>query len=313
MATGAGGVLAVAWVSVCIQVESAWPWLLVVHEDGRRTLLQTVLYVEHALRELPLDLVLAVALAGSALRFFPESRPGQQDRAPYYLLAFLLCMAGIVGGAIVAAGEGAAIENLLQMPTRGGAPLVVGSHWRYHLLSRLALILLAFALTGLAARVGVRRRPMSGRPVPAPLFVAALVAFGLLTVGFGMTTEPFVDPVYIGHQARELFTHALITVPIGVAACLASAAPDSMADVLPSDGVGELGVVVAGGLSVALGAYLAVGVLLTDAVAAGQTASVPALLFPHFFEHTLTYALVGTAAPSLYLFLSRSQNVPARP
>jgi hypothetical protein len=306
LAMGAGGVLAIAWVSVCIQVGSAWPWSLVVHEDGRRTLLQTVLYVEHALGELPLDLVLAVALAGAALHFFPESSPGRKRRAGYYLLAFVLCAAGIVGGAFVTAGKVAAIENLLQVHTRNGAPPVVGAHWRYHLLSRLALMMLAFALTGLLAGSGAPRRQASDRRVP--LFGAALSAFGLLTAGFGMTTEPFVDPVYIGHQARELFTHTLITVPIGLAACLACVAWKNTTDRRPFAAGGGLRVVAAGGLSVALGGYLALGVVVTDAVAEGQTAGVSALLFPHFFEHTLTYLLVGTAAPSLYLLLSRSRE-----
>jgi hypothetical protein len=307
---GAGGILAVAWVGVCIQVGSAWPWSLVVHEDGRRTLLQTVLYVEHALREMPLDLVLAVALAGAALHFFPESSPAPRRRARYYLLAFALCAAGIIVGAIVAVGKVAALENLLQVHTRSGAPLVVGAHWRYHLLSRLALILLAFVLTGLLAGSGDRPRQVSDRRVP--LFGVALGAFGLLTAGFGMTTEPFVDPVYIGHQARELFTHTLITVPIGLAACLACVAWENTTDRRPFAGVGGLLVVVAGSLSVACGAYLALGVVVTDAVAKGQTASVSALLFPHFFEHTLTYVLVGTAAPSLYLLLSRSRQAAVR-
>ena len=34
-----------------------------VHEDGRRTLIETILYFEHATRELPLDVILGVPSA----------------------------------------------------------------------------------------------------------------------------------------------------------------------------------------------------------------------------------------------------------
>lgn len=302
LAVGACSVLAIAWLAVCAQVGSAWPWSLIVHEDGRRTLLQTLLYVEHGLRELPLDLVLAGAIAGSVLHYFPEPNPARRAWAHWYLLAAVLCVVGIGGGALLVVGPEAAVENLAQAYTRTGAPPVVGAHWRYHLLSRLALMAMVFAMVGMVSSRSDRDGRTSGRP--APLLLGVLGTFGLLTVGFGVTREPFVDTVSLGHQARELFTHTLVTVPLALAACLACVS--ARIEVRrPVARLGELEVAVPAALSVALGAYLALGVMATDAVAEGQATSISALLFPHIFEHTLTYVLVGTAAPAMYLFAAR--------
>src|ERR1700741_2279494 len=66
-------VLLVAFVAVCVQAGTPWPWGSVVHEDGQHTLLATIFYFEHATRELLLDAVLAVAIAGAVRYFYPIS------------------------------------------------------------------------------------------------------------------------------------------------------------------------------------------------------------------------------------------------
>src|SRR5437870_5447587 len=60
--------LAAAFVTICVHFHTAWPWNVTVHEDGRRTLRQTIFYFEHALGELPLELLLAAAVSGALLR-----------------------------------------------------------------------------------------------------------------------------------------------------------------------------------------------------------------------------------------------------
>ena len=62
-------VLTTAFVILCVHHGTAWPWNTVVHEDGRRTLLETIFYFDHALGELPLDLLLSAAVAGAAIAF----------------------------------------------------------------------------------------------------------------------------------------------------------------------------------------------------------------------------------------------------
>jgi hypothetical protein len=67
-------VLVIAFVGVCVQAGTPWPWNRVVHEDGHRTLLQTTFYFEHATRELLLDAVLAMGVAGAVRYFHPLPR-----------------------------------------------------------------------------------------------------------------------------------------------------------------------------------------------------------------------------------------------
>ena len=75
------GVLLLSFVVVCVALGTIWPWTEVVHEDGSRSLLGTIFYFEHALRELPLDLLLAAAVASSAAHFHPAARkPAAPER-----------------------------------------------------------------------------------------------------------------------------------------------------------------------------------------------------------------------------------------
>ena len=145
-------VLAVSFIGVCVQAGTPWPWNRVVHEDGHRTLLQTIFYFEHATRELLLDVVLAIAVAGAARYFWPPARDAddellRQARLRMGILT-LLTVAAIVGGTAWVNGGRAILDDLAQYPTRDGAPLVWGAHWRYHFVERIADIAVAFALAG---------------------------------------------------------------------------------------------------------------------------------------------------------------------
>ena len=136
------------------------------------------------------------------------------------------------------------------------------------------------------------------------VFWGALAGYAVLTILFGLTRAPFVDPVVIGHQARELATHTLVTVPLGLGATLMCAreTPVSLGGVLAR--CRERDLIVPGLVSVLAGVYLAVAVVLTGASQKGQTDNTMALVFPHFFEHTFSYVLVAVASPALYLWNS---------
>lgn len=300
------GVVAVAWVGVCVVAGNAWPWASVVHEDGRRTLLETVFYVEHALRELPLDLILSAAIAGAVRGAVPTVGPEASSRGRIATVVLLLAVAVIVAGTVRVAGVTGVLSNLAQMPTRVGAPLVVGSHWRYHLLSRLALMLLAYAVVAFLGSTLAGRRPV--RAGWRSLYAASLVAFAGASFAFGVSAEPFSDPVYLGHQARELMTHTLVTVPVAIAVCLGCGPRGGVAVRPPPRGAARRCAWIAGGVAVALGAYLAIGVLVTDAASAGQSAALGVLIFPHVFEHVLTYVVVAAGAAAMYVL-----GAPGRP
>ncbi len=302
-------ILGLAFAGICVMVGSAWPWHAVVHEDGTRTLLDTVFYFEHATRELLPDVVVALAAAGAVRYFFPSEhrRPGQARRRRRLLALLTLATLVLILGATSWVDGGRAVaDNLSQSHTRAGAPLVWGAHWRYHFLDRLALMLAAFSAAGV---VWLSR----GRPHPpqAPgrlrLYGAALVLFAFATLVFGLTTEPFRDPAFLGHQLRELFTHGLVTLPLALGVCLELARTfPAQAGSSSSARVWSIGLT--GCASVTIAAFLLVASLLADAQAHGQTTGLAALLLPHFGEHALGYVFVPALAGLLYVWPARGRS-----
>jgi hypothetical protein len=300
-------VLGLAFAGICVMVGSAWPWQAVVHEDGSRTLLDTVLYFEHAARELLPDLVVAMAAAGAVRGFFPPDHRNhaaalatKRRRMTVIAMATLLA---ILGGTIVVNGGQALADNLSQSHTRAGAPLVWGAHWRYHFLDRLGQILAAFGAAGLVWLW--RGRP----PVPRGtgrwrLYLAAFTLFAIATIIFRVTAEPFRDPAFLGHQLRELFTHGLVTLPLALGTCLGLARRFSTAS--GSDAPAPLwSIAVAAAGTAAVAAFLLIASLAVDAQSHGQTTGLGPLLLPHFGEHAFGYVFVPALAGLLY-------SMPAR-
>ena len=296
-------VLATAFAGICVMTGTAWPVNSVVHEDGVRTLGGTILYFEHGARELLPDLILAMAVAGATRFFFPPTlamtAAAQTSRARFGIVTAVV-VAGILGGTAWTGGSAMVLDNLSQSHTRAGAPLVWGAHWRYHLLERLAQILLAFAVVG--AIWVLRRRPEtrpSGRR--DRLLGTAVVLFGIATIAFRLTSEPFREPTFLGHQLRELFTHTLVTLPLALGTCLALARRWAPSRALGSrDRVWPI--VAAAAAAVACGVFLLVASVRADAQSHGQAAGLAALLLPHLFEHSFGYVLVPAAAGLLYLW-----------
>src|SRR5262249_54109427 len=89
------------------------------------------------------------------------------------------------------------LDNLAQYPTRPGAPFVWGAHWRFHLIERFAEMALAFCVAGV---VWLRdRRPRGAGATGLSLYATALLVFAAATIVFGISAQPFRDPVYLGH------------------------------------------------------------------------------------------------------------------
>ena len=297
------GVLLSAYAGLCVMTGSVWPWSEVVHEDGVRTLLGTVLYPEHAARELVPDVVLAIAVGGAVRYYFPPDatiagRLAGRWRARLGVLAAAM-LALIVGGTLWTGGSRVLADNLSQLHTRVGAPLVWGAHWRYHLIERFAQIMLAFGASG--AVWMLRGRPEAGRQQGRfGLFVAAVLLFAVSTMVFGLSSEPFRDPAFLGHQLRELFTHTLVTLPLALGVCLTLARTRSGGPAIRSN-ERTWPIAAATALAVASGAFLLVASVLADAQSHGQAAGLAALLFPHFAEHSAGYVLVPALAGAIYL------------
>jgi hypothetical protein len=136
----------------------------------------------------------------------------------------------------------------------------------------------------------------------------------ILSILFGINRNIFFNPMFIGHQARELFTHTLVTLPLAIGSCLLVADTTSLEQEakLPHVNFFKL-LVLSGGLSTAIIFYLGVGVVKTNATAYSQAPhSYGSLIFTHFFEHFFTYLIVVITSPFLYLLFSRWNSITAR-
>jgi len=268
-------VLTAAFAILCARHGTFWPWNVVVHEDSRHTLIQTIFYFEHALGEWPLDVLLAAAIAGAMLA---GAEPAARRPIGGILAGCFTLDMVIFAGAFAEAGPKTALLYLLQFHTRDDVPMAYGSHWRYHLLSQSALMLLPMAFVS-------RKQRFNG------VLVAAWVVFGVLSAIFGISSDSFIDPRNLGHQARELFTHGLVTVPLAVA-------------VVAEGGLGfnlKPAILVAG-----IGGYLAAGVFLTGAQHHAQTGDWSSVICAHFFEHTFSYLVVPWHALLFYRLGARA-------
>lgn len=280
-------ILAAAFLAICVHFHTAWPWRVMVHEDGQRTFLDTVLYFEHALGELPLEVLLSAAVAGWMLWLCGP--PVAKATAVWNIGIIAIALdATIFVGATMHAGAHAAMLNLFQYHTRDSESMIFGSHWQYHLLSQLALMLLPAV-----AQVG-NPRPIVSRPLA---LITALTLFAILSVIFGLSTAPFTDARFLGHQARELFTHALITVPLAIGCCLAIPREEA-AESHSKAGIWPIAALM---LCILLAAYLGFGVVLTRSQRVAQTSDWIKVICGHFFEHTISYLVVTVHSVFFYL------------
>ena len=202
-------------------------------------------------------------------------------------------------------------DELLQNRTRFGVPLEFGSHWRYHLLERIAMILVSLGFAGMLRILGNGQYAGNERLGIAivagsiGIYIALTIVFSRGYLFFELK-QPFRDPRYLGHQAREVLTHALVTVPIAWGVCMlmlsnwkTTLQAKSTSRTSPMS-ITIAGTMIAGVAGILLATYVCVAALMAGAVSHGQTTDPVTLIFPHFFEHSFTYLVVPMVAALVY-------------
>jgi len=187
--------------------------------------------------------------------------------------------------AATAHGTDSALRDLLQSRTRDDVS-AFGSHWHYHWLSTVW-----FGAAVAVAPIGLRL--ITGASMLRIHRLWTGIAWGyflLLTLIFGMSAEIFVDVRYAGHQAREILTHGLVTLPLGLAILLAwERTRGGEAPIQKRAAFRWLAL--AGAVLIPL--YLVIISLSGDVMAEGQAEmGLSGMVAAHFFEHTLDYLFV---------------------
>lgn len=307
--------LLLSYAAICLDVGSIWPGNAPVHESGGRTLTETIFWLEHGVREIPIDLLLGLAIAASLLLFSqPASALDEQRRrllmnwSAGLLATLTLC---IVIGATLLSGPVVVLEEFAQMHTRPGTPPVWGSHWDSHLLSRAALMVAALTVGGLHGALA-GRQDSPRQKVGRRAFIVAVAIFLLITVFLGPNPMPFIDAVLIGHQARELATHLVVTLPLSFGAGLFALRYQSRQEgVVPAafslravPAVSWIGLA----LVTLIGGFLTVGFFATAAYGQGQSSNLVSLVFVHFFEHGLSYVFTPLWVALLCAWLAKEKT-----
>lgn len=274
-----------------------------VHESGRYTLLDTIFYFNHFLREIPIDVAMGLFLLAafteySGFRMQALVDDGRPRRLAYWSLAGALALTGIgFAAATWRDGAASAVHDLLQFRTRDDLSWY-GSHWRFHFLSSLWIGLAAPLLVrGLYAGWGPRQVHLGN--TERAVIAIAWGYFCLLTIVFGLSTQVLWDPRYIGHQAREILTHGPVTCLLAIGTLDAAARwmsvpprePPAPSHTLQRARVAEWLRLL---LVLLIPGYLAIASPWGAVMGAGQPeGGLAAMLAAHVFEHILDYLLVG--------------------
>jgi hypothetical protein len=320
-------VLALAYAWLAVDRGALWLWEVNVHESGRYTLRETIFYFNHFLREIPVDVNMALFLLAGFMNLHeivPDKAPDLRERFGVARWAWLLL--AVAAGLMVAAfvvtanrqGVASAALDLLQFRTRDYLS-EYGSHWRFHWLSTLWFGVAAMLGAPLIARLCGQTSGADQRG--RKLLFLAWGYFAALTIVFRFSGEPFTDVRYTGHQAREIMTHGSVTY------LLAFGALHSLAARLAGMRNAECGMRNGGGTSIRIPhsafriphslllilfllipLYLAVVTLSGDMLEAGQSErGLAAMVGAHFFEHVLDYLLVTLLATGGYALLLAKQ------
>jgi hypothetical protein len=193
---------AIVWlVSYLLLAREFRTWNLLavrIHESGKYTLAETVLYYDHFLRELPIDTLLACAILWSySVAGFLVRENVSDARIPRLFLGIFLII--VFYGSVASIGLRSTLADLIQA-RETDTRLGWGTHWQMHFLST-AILLILLMLPGMTMA------NTFALEVQALVLIAAFLG---LSIVFRCGYSAILHPRWILHGAREVFTYFLI-------------------------------------------------------------------------------------------------------
>ena len=317
-------VMACAYAYLSVRHNTLWVFDTVVHENGRYTLLETIFYFGHFMWEVPIKALYALFLVGLFYWLGP-TRKDQTDPpvAPVSAGAVRFSLGVVVAMLLVsfaaaayAVGLKETLIGFLQYRTSELRPVQFGSHWHNHFLSNIVLF------TTSALFVQLYRQDMGNRGRFSSFFYAGSAAFVVLTVIFGVSGDPFMEPSVILHQTREILGSDLpVTLPLSVGTRLFLERKYSPGIVgtkgSRGHGAGYHARLFAWGIPAgAITLFLTLRTLglkaagEIDRIAGAASENYVFDYFAwHVFEHTLDYVFVVSLVSALYLITIRLRSV----
>ena len=246
-----------------------------VHETGRYTLLQTLCYFSHFLRELPIDTLYTLCIFWTFSVVDPEVLGSWVKPHSYSLLTvFVFFLLIVFSGSVIQVGLKNSLLDLLQA-RETDEEVAFGAHWQMHGLSTLSVMLI-FVF------------PATFFELDSVGFISSVfVSFILLSLLYKTGIRSFTDERWILHGSREILTFCLL---IGIPWLF-----PLISRIIAEGRLTTVTAVVALVL-VLLGAYYTRITLRADVRKASRALpglSTWYLIFSHFFEHALDFFYVA--------------------
>lgn len=310
-----------AYLHMAMRYNKIWLFDTIVHERGKYTLLEVILYFRHFIWELPIKTVYALFIVG-AFYFFGNKGAVTKDTGSSYISLHKIVISGILALVVGLTaflmtantyGFVEAFTGLLQSRISEIKPLTVGSHWRNHFLSNIVMyastisVILMYRIYAEKGKWGKRRFSF--------LLPLTIMLFILITFIFGINLDPFNIPSYLGHQLREVFGSDLtitMLLSLGILIHLegrydTGKTTNRMNNDTKKPRQTVVCFLISSIIAISLSLFLIIKVLATDISSEmaklGSTAgwSKMDLFAWHFFEHSLDYIYTGCLVYFLYL------------
>ncbi len=297
-------VLSISYLYLSLEYQTLSLFSVKLHESGKYTLLQTILYFDHFVREIPTGIVYAFSVSVSFYLLSPLTGVSLHSiRRIFIPVAFsmLFFLFIVVSGAIYKAGFESFLLDLFQFRTRDDL-VSYGSHWHSHLLDMSFVLLYSLALSFMYRGItGTPGRRINLRGMRLLLIWAAI--FIACTMIFIPTIKFLADTRYLAHQLREIATHSMTTVPLAYGGLVLFEG-----SLLKNAGSGRTNtqLIRIGALlmmaALVIPLFIAVSLMGRDIIAEAQKkASYWNLLASHYFEHTLDYFFVSALSIIFYI------------
>lgn len=269
----------------------------VVHESGKFTLTEDILYASHFLGHIPVHTMLAFLFTGFCLSLTGDVRPfvfsKPHRRRVQASLGLFLALS--LAGSIVFFGfddTAAFILQQKQSEQRSGG----GGSWNLHLPSSMLLFCFIPVYLAVIFRLAGRRLELSGKGILQVVIGSALFLLMTLLVNgsFSPIGQIWQSPRYLAHSIRELATFPLTYFPLPLYFILAEGGETYHPAIQPKRSLVLLLIILAAlffaGTTyqafVSLNAGLS-SLAQKPAFAKEGMLSIPYLLASHYFEHFL--------------------------
>lgn len=195
----------------------AWLGPVIIHENGRLTLWQSIFYYEHFLAQVPQDIVLSFFIAGSFRLFSPaslklHSRPSSRKRRVLLGGCSLLLLLFSLGATAWDLGWPTTWQILAQYK-ENDMIFHFGGNWRLSFTANVCTLFLSLA-AAIFCTIWITQKPAvidKSQILTLGIGVGVLIALAFI---FSVDQNTFYNTRYIMHNVREIVTNLSIILPL---------------------------------------------------------------------------------------------------